>query len=366
MAEEGNPRVFFDVSIGGEPVGRIIFTLYKDEVPKTAENFRALCTGEKGTGVSGKPLHYKGCPFHRIIKDFMIQGGDFTNQNGTGGESIYGEKFEDESFTHKHEKPGLLSMANAGPNTNGSQFFITTVPTAHLDGKHVVFGEVSHGMGVVKELEGVPTEGDKPLKECMIDDCGELVPGDDGNEPTDDGTGDVYADFPVDCDVNFSDKENMEKIKEIAQNIKQIGNNLFKEQNFSVAIKKYNKALRYIDTIINFMKLSEDEKDDVKKSSKLSLHLNLAACYLRLKDYDEVLRACKDALSIDPTSAKALFRRGQAYCALSDWETALKDLENALKSEPTDKGILKEIEKTKKIQSEYYNKQKKAYSKMFA
>merc|ERR1712070_878519 len=144
-SSKNNPKVFMDIAIGGEFKGRVLFTLFADTVPKTAENFRALCTGEKGTGKSGKPLSYKNSIFHRVIKSFMIQGGDFTAFSGTGGESIYGEKFDDEAFDVKHEKPFLLSMANAGPGTNGSQFFVTTVPTPHLDGKHVVFGEVVAG-----------------------------------------------------------------------------------------------------------------------------------------------------------------------------------------------------------------------------
>jgi peptidylprolyl isomerase len=172
MNTKSRPKVFFDVSIGGNPAGRIIFELYADIVPLTAENFRALCTGEKST--SSKTLHYKGSIFHRVIPKFMLQGGDFTNFNGTGGLSIYGDKFKDENFKVKHEKEGLLSMANAGKNTNGSQFFITTVPCDWLDGKHVVFGEVVDGYDIVKTIEKYGSSSGATSKKIVIEDCGEL------------------------------------------------------------------------------------------------------------------------------------------------------------------------------------------------
>jgi len=167
-------KVFFDVSIGGTPAGRIVMGLYGKSVPKTAENFRALCTGEKGVGKAGKALHYKNTKFHRVIPQFMLQGGDFTHGNGMGGESIYGAKFPDENFKFKHTKPGLLSMANSGKDTNGSQFFITTVTTPWLDGKHVVFGEVLEGMDVVTKVEAVGSQSGTTSKEVTITDSGEL------------------------------------------------------------------------------------------------------------------------------------------------------------------------------------------------
>ncbi|VEN40775.1 unnamed protein product [Callosobruchus maculatus] len=170
-------RCFFDVSIGGLPSGRMVFELFSDLAPKTAENFRALCTGEKGLGEQTKKLlHYKDSIFHRVVKDFMIQGGDFSNGNGTGGESIYGGTFEDESFDLKHDKPFLLSMANRGKNTNGSQFFITTQPAPHLDNVHVVFGRLVSGTDVVQQIEMLPVDANsRPLQDVKIVKCGELV-----------------------------------------------------------------------------------------------------------------------------------------------------------------------------------------------
>ena len=168
------PRVFFDMQIGNAAAGRIVMELRADVVPRTAENFRALCTGEKGVGRAGKPLHFKGSTFHRVIPGFMCQGGDFTRGNGTGGESIYGEKFADENFQLKHTGPGILSMANAGPGTNGSQFFLCTAKTEWLDGKHVVFGSVVEGMDVVKKVEGVGSQSGKTSATVTIANCGQL------------------------------------------------------------------------------------------------------------------------------------------------------------------------------------------------
>ena len=168
LAVRGNPKVFFDVTMDGEAAGRIVMQLRKDIVPKTADNFRQLCTGEPGYG-------YKGCPFHRVIPGFMCQGGDITRGNGTGGLSIYGPQFDDENFRLKHAGAGTLSMANAGPGTNSSQFFVCTGPTSFLDGKHVVFGKVTKGLDVVKAIERVGSKEGKTARTVLINDCGQIA-----------------------------------------------------------------------------------------------------------------------------------------------------------------------------------------------
>ncbi|KAK8245170.1 putative peptidyl-prolyl cis-trans isomerase Cpr7 [Phyllosticta capitalensis] len=371
MAEQKRSRVFFDIQIGTQPAGRIALELYNDIVPKTAENFRALCTGEKGEGKSGKPLHFKGSGFHRVIKQFMIQGGDFTAGNGTGGESIYGEKFEDENFELKHEKPFLLSMANAGPGTNGSQFFITTVATPHLDGKHVVFGEVINGKSIVRQIENLPTGGqDKPVadKYPIIADCGELT-GDDYEKCTErvpDSTGDPYEEFPEDQAEVLSASE----IIKIASELKDMGNKAFKAGEVRLGLSKYQKGLRYLN---EYPEVEEKDGADAEKqlqTLRFSLSNNSALLQNKLRDYEGAIKSASSALEVKDVSptdkAKAHFRRAQALEARKQEDEAIKDFEEAQTLAPNDALIVNALASAKKKLAEVRKKEKAAYAKFFS
>ncbi|SPO06641.1 probable peptidyl-prolyl cis-trans isomerase (cyclophilin41) [Cephalotrichum gorgonifer] len=374
MADKEDPRVYFDIDIGGEPAGRITMQLYASEVPKTVENFRALCTGEKGMGKSGHPLSYKGSGFHRIIKSFMIQGGDFTRGDGTGGESIYGEKFNDEAFVRKHDRPFLLSMANAGPNTNGSQFFITTVPTPHLDGKHVVFGEVIAGKSLVRKIENAPTlEGDKPKTPITISACGELPAGatlEATGSTGPDAYGDAYEDYPEDATEDGSELPPA-KILEIATACKGYGNAALKAGDLSAAVEKYRKGLRYINEEPDLSK-EPKETGEALSALRFVLNNNSALVHTKKQAWDDAAASATSALAVNSPAvtaqdkAKALFRRGVANVHRKDEDAALVDLAAAAKLVPGDAAVQREYLAVKKRVGDKENKQKAAIKKFFS
>ncbi|CAL4099987.1 unnamed protein product, partial [Meganyctiphanes norvegica] len=341
----GNPYVFLDIKIGEQEVGRIVIELYADKCPKTAENFRALCTGEKGIGKSGKPLHFKGSIFHRIIENFMIQGGDFTNFDGTGGESIYGEKFEDENFDIKHTGEGIMSMANAGPNTNGSQFFICCTDCPHLDKKHVVFGRVVKGMMIVKILEVVEKDEEKPTDRCEVIDCGEIKPGESLGITDNDETADVYPQFPDDADISFDDAK-IEEVMKVFADIKDSGNAFFKKQDLKTAMKKYQKSIRYIKYIKDKVWVGE-KKDSAPKEFvdlEVSCLLNHALCCTKNGFYDMAITdSTERSLGVKLDMLHVQFFQGAASHLIKGSKVAQKLLEERSKKLQFDLGVGKEI-----------------------
>ncbi|TRY75446.1 hypothetical protein TCAL_08367 [Tigriopus californicus] len=364
---EPNPVVFFDITVDGEPVGRIVMELFANVVPKTAENFRALCTGEKGIEPeSGLPFHYRGTVFHRVINRFMLQGGDFTQGNGTGGKSIYGTKFEDENFLLKHEKAGLLSMANAGPNTNGSQFFITTVNCPHLNDKHVVFGRVLKGMGIVNEIEVMETTEDRPKVEVKIADCGQF-PADVKDFGLDelDGSEDTFPFHPEDLDLDWYLMENFDRILEIIGKIKSAGNHFYKNGDNAKALRKYKKAMKYISVLRESIGTTNEDQETQIRGIEVPCCLNIAAVSIKAKKFEVAKTECEKVLEIQPDNAKALFRRGQAQFGMKDYDLAIQDLMRAKELEPNDKGVANELVKVKKVKQQYMEKEKTLYGKMF-
>lgn len=370
-------------------------------VPKTSENFRALCTGERGIGKLGHPLCYKGSKFHRVIKNFMIQGGDFTVGNGTGGESIYGERFPDEQPLDgkeiKHEA-FVLSMANSGPNTNGSQFFVTTLSTHHLDGKHVVFGKLLAGKSVIRAIEHTATgANDRPAVDVVIVDCGEIPAGASlSSYIVTDGTGDPYENFPEDEESVKGSENDPRPALAAAEKIKQIGTALLKsantttEKNIStggnganssssssssnsndlriLALEKYKKALRYANECLPDPEKYPDEYRQFMKL-KIASHLNIALVALQVGAVNEAYKAANNALEVPGISkqeqAKAYYRRGMASARSKNEEGAVGDFESALMIVPGDTSILNELHRVKQLMQKRREGERAAYSKFF-
>ncbi|XP_043289020.1 peptidyl-prolyl cis-trans isomerase D isoform X2 [Venturia canescens] len=334
-------------------------------VPRTAENFRALCTGEKGIGCNGKNLHYKGTIFHKIVPLFMIQGGDIINFDGTSGESIYGPQFEDENFEVQHDKEGLLSMVNKGrPDTNSSQFIITTGPSKHLDNTHVVFGRVLKGMGIVSELNSVPTTNDKPSEKVHITDCGEFKKGENWGLEENDCTTDKYPPWPEDWDYADSKDVDQKFIVDVVKQIKDSGNHYFAKKDFVNAGRKYKKALRYHKWLSETGDMPSELEENATELKVVSW-LNLAAVYLKEKKPREALKLCNQVLAINEDNGKALFRRGQAYMDLNEYNCGMADLRRASSTCPNNSDILQEIAKVKRIMQSYLLVERAVCKRMF-
>ncbi|CRK99534.1 CLUMA_CG012853, isoform A [Clunio marinus] len=364
-----NPIVFLDIKIGRENgelnvlpptkielqtnliqkmicgilVGRIVIELRKDICPKTCENFRSLCTGEKG-------LCYRGSKFHKVIKLCHAQGGDIKNYNGTSGETIYGKYFEDENFTLKHDA-GVVSMANFGePNTNNSQFFITSIECPHFDGTNVVFGKVLKGLPLVSEMENCTNDDGVPQKPILISNCGEFKIEEDWGYLDNDETMDTLPPFPADWE-RYEDNFSMSEKLEILSIIKESGNYFYRRGDFVKSARKYKKLTRFY----NFFK--DHTHDDNEKASLDTFQLvnltNLAATELKLQDFNDVIFSCNAAIKLDPNNSKAFYRRGVANLALNNYEMSLDDLKVAHKLLPGNKAILKEFDRAKKYLLDY-------------
>ncbi|KAG6808493.1 hypothetical protein H0H92_003962 [Tricholoma furcatifolium] len=379
MSESNRPITYFDITIGDKAIGRIVFSLYSDLVPKTAENFRKylLCYDliykvliiclQVHYALEKRVLEHQGSPC--ITRDLV----SIASLKGTGGESIYGEKFEDEAFPVNHTKPFLLSMANAGPNTNGSQFFITVSQTPHLDGKHVVFGEVIKGKSIVRQIENYPTSsGDVPTAPIVIADCGVLSSDDPSLSESTENHGDVYEDYPDDED---RDTQKPEIALEIAKAVREIGNKLFKEGKVDEALVKYQKSIRYLDVHPVLPDDASQELKDAYAALLAPLLLNSALAAIRSQpptsqNADIAIKNTTRALDRLELStadkAKALYRRALAHAIQKGDDESEKDLVEASKLVPEDAAISVELAKVRQRKKEKRDKEKKAFKKLFS
>ncbi|EEB17620.1 40 kDa peptidyl-prolyl cis-trans isomerase, putative [Pediculus humanus corporis] len=357
-----------NVKIDDEIIGRIVIELFSDIVPKTAENFLALCIGNHFSQNSGKKLHYKGTIFHKIVRGLFIQGGDVVNLDGSSGESVFGLPFEDENYALKHDRAGVLSAVNSGQNQNNSQFIITVGECSHLDGSCVVFGQVRKGLACVIEISEVKTEDSQPMCKCVIEDCGQLLPNEPWSFGDNDGTSDTHPPDPRDLDLELC---NVVDYLNVLSQIRESGNYFFARKNFIEAGRKYKKAIRYINFWISqkYLKgLSTNEINDFHNElEKINVccSLNLAAVLLKKGLFRQSYQLCDEVVNKEKNNAKAYYRRGMALKHLNDFEGALKDQKMALSLLPNNKSIMDEINEINSLKKKYLLHEKKVFSRMF-
>lgn len=360
-----SPHVFLDIRIGDELVGRVVFELWEHLFPSTVANFVAIVKGS-ARGSSGKLLSYRGTRIHKVIPNFAIQGGDAVNNDGTGSDSIFGRFFPNEGPWIPHDEPGLLGMASNGPNTNGCQFYITTVPGCeHLNGQHTVFGKVIMGMGVIREVEVVSTHSDVPDEDIVIENCGIFQVGMllGPEDPTGE---DRYPPFPEDCPTSLLNQRSLQDVTAAATLIRNVGNNYYKKKQYVNAHSRYKKAQRYLNKYQELAGELTAYEDAEFTKAILPNVLNSAACKIKLKEYDQALEACNEVLDLAPSNAKGLYRRGQAYHGKGDYDRAIRDLTHANKLVPTDASILAELKACRGEKATYCAKEIQVYKKYFA
>lgn len=344
-----NIRTYFDIKIGSDFAGRVVFELYKDLVPKTVENFRALCVGYQrqrrnhdynSNQLNNQTLSYKGSTIHRITPLFLIQGGRITGENS--GVSIYGPQFEDENFSVTHDVEGILGMSNNGRDTNNSEFYITLVPCPHLDGTNVAFGKVIKGFNIIKQMsEEVPRQDDTPTIECKIVNCGELKPEENWFVPENNGTNDVYPPWPTDWDYRDELINQVEEtIEKAIVRIKESGDYFFNRKNLQEAIRKYEKAIRYIDW--SFTEKLINTKANFVITLKIQCLFSLVKVKTEQTEFKEAVDLCSKILQLDKSNGEVYYRRGLAYSGLKEYKAALSDLQKALKFFPDDEKIIKQ------------------------